>query len=299
MVNGDIVNKVVNIHNCPTWLQARKESMYIFNKSAVKIANEINRERENKVSPQTIRRALKDARVFAKKRVKKPALTVVHKRNRLRWANTHREWTIDDWKRVIWSDESKINRISSDGIIYNWTRQPNVLTDNNVQATVKYGGGNVMIWGSMTWAGVGKLAKIEGRMDSTQYISILDSCLLPTMDAASLLPGFPARDQLIFQQDNDPKHKSKQTAGWFAAQKISPMPWPSQSPDLNPIEHLWSHLKRQLGAYPTPPKGVHELWDRVQREWAKITPEVCQALIESMPRRIEAVIKVRGGNTKY
>ena len=73
----------------------------------------------------------------------------------------------------------------------------------------------------------------------------------------------------------------------------------TQSPDLNLIEHLWVHLKKRLREYPTPPKGVHELWERVAEEWDQITPETCQKLIESMPRRVQAVIKAKGGHTKY
>ena len=77
------------------------------------------------------------------------------------------------------------------------------------------------------------------------------------------------------------------------------MAWPAQSPDLNPIEHLWVHLKNQLNTYDRPPKGVFELWDRLEKEWNKIPPEVCQKLIESVPRRLEAVIKAKGGHIKY
>src|SRR3979490_2242067 len=72
-----------------------------------------------------------------------------------------------------------------------------------------------------------------------------------------------------------------------------------QSPDLNPIEHLWDHAKNRLKEYPTPPKGVWQIWERVEEVWNNIPPELCQNLIESMPRRLEAVIKAKGGNTKY
>jgi len=68
---------------------------------------------------------------------------------------------------------------------------------------------------------------------------------------------------------------------------------------LNPVEHLWHHLKSKPQQYETPPKGVHELWERVEKEWNEISPEVCQTLIESMPRRVKAVIKANGGHTKY
>ena len=75
--------------------------------------------------------------------------------------------------------------------------------------------------------------------------------------------------------------------------------WPPQFPDLNPIEHLWQHIKMQLAKHEIPAKGVWEIWERVAEVWNNIEPEVCQNLIESMPRRVEAVIKARGGNTKY
>ena len=71
------------------------------------------------------------------------------------------------------------------------------------------------------------------------------------------------------------------------------------SPDLNPIEHLWSHLKRKLAEYERPLDRILELWERVQVEWDKIDSKVCQDLIESMPRRVAAVIKAKEGYTKY
>ena len=76
------------------------------------------------------------------------------------------------------------------------------------------------------------------------------------------------------------------------------MSW-SQSPDINPIEHLWVDLKKALQKCPKLPKGVHELWDRVVGEWNNISPETCQNFIESIPRRMQAVIKVKSGHTKY
>ena len=77
------------------------------------------------------------------------------------------------------------------------------------------------------------------------------------------------------------------------------MEWPAQSLDLNPIEHLWFHLKKQLSDHKTPSSGILELWERVEKEWEAIDKAVCQNLIESMPRRVQEVLKAKGGYTKY
>jgi len=146
----------------------------------------------------------------------------------------------------------------------------------------------------MGWDGVGRLAEVEGKMDVDQYVSILEDNLLPSLEES----GFSAED-VIFQQDNDPKHTSKKATKWFEDNDINVLDWAPQSPDINPIEHLWQHIKQQLGEYSTMPKGVWEIWERVAEVWNEIPPEVCQNLIESMPRRLEAVIKAKGGHTKY
>ena len=75
--------------------------------------------------------------------------------------------------------------------------------------------------------------------------------------------------------------------------------WPAQSPDLNPIEHLWNHLKRRLNHYETVPRGMHELWEHVEKELNEIKSTFCLKLIASMPRRVAAVLKAKGGYTKY
>ena len=80
---------------------------------------------------------------------------------------------------------------------------------------------------------------------------------------------------------------------------IKLLPWPAQSADVAPIVHLWNHLRRKLKEYKHSPSEVLELWERVKKEWNKIESEVCQRLIESMPRRVAAVIKAKGGYTKY
>jgi transposase len=68
---------------------------------------------------------------------------------------------------------------------------------------------------------------------------------------------------IIFQHDNAPSHKAGLTRNWFIDNRVEVLTWPSYSPDLNPIENLWSHLNRELGTYDQPPSGILELWERV------------------------------------
>ena len=131
-----------------------------------------------------------------------------------------------------------------------------------------------MFWGCMFWDGVGYGTKIDGKMDAQLYTNILEDELQESLKYY----GYKIPD-IIFQQDNDPKHMSKKGQNWFKDHNVQVLPWPAQSPDLNPIEHLWVHLKNQLNGYESPPKGVFELWARLEVEWGKISPEVCQRLI--------------------
>lgn len=262
--------------------------------TAVQVAQHLNNHSGQTLSASTIRRSLKKQGMKAVVKKKKPMLSKFHRKARLAFAEKYKEYTEEDWKQVIWSDESKINRLGSDGQKYTWKRAGEPLLDREVIGTKKFGGGNIMVWGCMGWTGVGKMVYVEGKMDAEQYCSILDDGLLGTLEKFQL-----EVEDIIFQQDNDPKHTSKLATKWFQDQNITLLSWPAQSPDLNPIEHLWGILKRKIYDYEFPAEGVDEIWQRAAEAWSRITPEEVQNLISSMPRRIAAVIRAKGGHTKY
>jgi len=82
---------------------------------------------------------------------------------------------VEDWKRVLWTDETKINRIGSDGKAYIWKEKGEPLSDRTTSPTVKHGGGgNLMVWSCMRWNWVGKLIEVQGNMDKVQYCEILE-----------------------------------------------------------------------------------------------------------------------------
>src|SRR6267154_5471523 len=106
------------------------------------------------ISSQTVHRNLKRSGLRPVVKKKRPLLNPRHRKNRLDFAESHKEWTLEDWKRVIWSDETKINRLGSDGRTWVWKEVGEQLSDRVVEGTVKFGGGNVMVWGCMGWMGL-------------------------------------------------------------------------------------------------------------------------------------------------
>ena len=262
--------------------------------NAVQVTKSLQDITNQSLSTQTVRNHLKKEGMKSVVKKKRPVLSTKHRKDRLDFALTHKDWTVEDWKRVVWSDETKINRMGSDGRQWVWKKAGEGLSDRVVQGTRKFEGGSLMMWGCMLWEGVGYACKIDGRMDGELYVKILQDEL-----QESLTYYDKTKDDIIFQQDNDSKHTCHKARNWFQDHGFNVMLWPAHSPDLNPIEHLWYHLKKRLADYEEEPKGMLELWERVQVEWDKIEPEVCQNLIESRPRCMEAVIKAKGGYTTY
>lgn len=246
------------------------------------------------VSSETARRVLKNAGLAAAVKIKKPMLSLKNRKARLHFAKSHQHWTVEDWKKIIFSDETKINRLCSDGKKWCWKFPRSGLSDRVIDSTLKHGGGSMMAWGCFCYSGVGHMAKIDGTMDAELYCAILRDEFMSTLSFYDLDP-----EKIILQHDNDPKHTAKKTSKWLEDNEIRVLSWPAQSPDLNPIEHMWAYLKQLLAKYPELPSGINELWERVQKVWEAIPVDLCVRLIESMPPRVAAVLKAKGGHTKY
>ena len=102
---------------------------------------------------------------------------------------------------------------------------------------------------------------------------------------------------LTVQVDNDPKHTAKATKEFFMAKRWNVLQWPSQSPDLNPIEHAFHLLKTKLKG--KCPKNKQELKTVAVEAWHSITRDETQRLVMSMGSRLQAVIDCKGFATKY
>jgi transposase len=244
------------------------------------------------VSGRTIRRRLHDVGLHSCIARKKPLLTDDHMANRLAWALEHRHWTVNQWRRVLWSDESTFSQFQKDRQSHVW-REPHEEFDMScLSVTIKHSP-NVMFWGCFSYKGRGPLVAINGYVTGESHAKTLRRFAFPTMRKV-----FPQGNG-IFQEDNASPHTSKIATATRDASGTEFLPWPPQSPDLNPIENLWRELKRAVYNRQKKPKNLTELKKVVKLEWKKIPLRLIHVLVDSMPRRVEAVIAANGGPTKY
>lgn len=259
--------------------------------SAVKLTNEIQTELKKKAHPETVRNVLRKHGFHGRVARRKPYISKVNKNKRLLFAKNYIKKDKSFWKNVIFTDESKFNLYRSDGRTYVWRKVNTALDEKNIMPTVKHGIKSVMVWGCIGHSGPGNLEIIEGTMTQNVYISILKRNLKQSAEKLGIL------DRFYLYQDNDPKHKAHNSRMWTLFNCPHVMDVPPQSPDLNVIEHVWEHLERNLQNYQI--KTTQDLENSIKAEWNKLEPAYCGTLVESMPRRLNAVVQNKGSSTKY
>jgi transposase len=260
--------------------------------SAQSLVEEISESYGIKVSDQTVRNTIHQAGLHGRVARKKPHLSIKNIRKRLQFAKEYHSKPKDYWNQVIFSDESKFNISGSDGRVIVWRGTHEEYSSGCIRQTVKHGGGGVMVWGCMAASGVGRLVFIDDILTAAKYLVILQE----NLNASALELGL--KRSWIFQQDNDPKHTAKIVKAYLDKKyKNRVLPWPAQSPDLNPIEHLWDELGRRLRKHKITNKA--DLKEKILDEWSKIPPEVTKKLVDSMTRRLAMVVKQKGRQTKY
>lgn len=191
---------------------------------------------------------------------------------------------------MIFSDEAKFDVCVGD-------HRKRVIRDKTeafhkdcLKRIVKFPKG-VMVWGCMSAKGLGTLKLIEGTVNAAKYQEILQSSLLP-----SITQLYPNSD-FVFQQDGASCHTAKSTKKWFGNNNIKVLSHPSSSPDLNPIETVWHKMKQYLRNHPQ--RNLSQLRTTLQEIWDNFSPKICETLVDTMPARVQAVVKAKGDVTSY
>lgn len=211
---------------------------------------------------------------------------------RLQWAQHHAHWNYENWRRCLFTDETRVNLYKSDGRILVWRGQGERYFEENMAAQEAFGGGGVTVWGGVI---VDQKTDLFISHQSINGEIYRDRCIRPLV--APLARNFG--DNFILVDDNARPHRARIVNDAIEQLQIMRMEWPSKSPDLNPIEHVWSRLKLKIRSRNNPVQTLEQLVVAIREEWEAIPQNFINSLIESMPRRCLAVITARGGPTRY
>ena len=240
---------------------------------------------------QTVRNRLHAAGIWAYRPAVRIVLTPRHRRARLRWTRAHARWTRAQWSRIVFSDESRFCLQQGDGRVRVWRKKGERYANCCIREQDRHRGGSVMVWGAIDTEEKSDLVFVDGNLTAAQYV---EQIINP-----EVVPLFARRDNLVYMHDNARPHAARLTNNHLANMGIPVLPWPSKSPDLNPIEHLWDELDRRVRNRAHPPTNLQELRAALLAEWQAIPRGKWRRFIYSMRRRCQAVIRSEGGHTEY
>lgn len=243
------------------------------------------------ISPRTIDRRLQDAGLFGRIARKKRAYKPAEIRQRLSFAEGHANWTAAQWQQVLFSDEKCFYGCGFCGRVYvrrfKGEEYNPIYTVHKAAHPVK-----VNVWACFAAAGPGYSHIFTGAMDGDMCAQILKDNLAPSAELV-----LPQGKQQYLLLDNATTHKVEKVKREIFNAGIISLDFPPYSPDLNPIENLWAAVAREVEKEEA--DTIEALEGIVAKQWEAVTPEYCNKLAHSMPKRCKAVIDAKGWHTKY
>ena len=241
------------------------------------------------ISARTVRNRLREAGLRCRRPYYGIVLTPRHRQRRLEWVRRNIRKTRAEWAAVLFTDESRFNLFERDGRQRVYRRRNERYRDNCVIESNRQGGGSVMIWGGVSFNTKTQCVQIRGNLNAARY---RDEILNPVC-----IPHLRNNRRMTLMHDGAPAHTARVTQALLRASRINILPWPSCSPDLNPIEHIWDVIGRNVRARES--RNIRELERAVLDEWNRVQQHVCREYVLSMRSRCRAVINASCGHTRY
>ena len=211
-----------------------------------------------------------------------PMIKDEHKHRRVQWCLEQEEANVN-WDTVVFSDECKI-------ALHRNTLKVLRKRDSRRKRPIPSHSPRVGVWSAFSSRGLFPIVFYEGSLNTDSYCGVLNEDLLATADI--LYP-----DGYSFIQDNAPCHSANTTTAWLQGHNVNTLPWPLISPDLNPIENVWSILKVRVEK--RQPKTKAELKTAIEEEWHMIGDATMQNLVTSMVKHLRLCIFSHGNSVKY
>lgn len=250
--------------------------------TAVDIQREMKK-RKVDLSVDTIQRRLREGEGKYMAKLSKPLLTDNHKIKRLQWAKNHKNF---DWNRVVFSDESTFRLNQPGRKVWQFPGRRKLF--RSVKHPLK-----INVWGCFSSSGFGELVCFQRNLNADFMITVYERGLLPSID--TIFKGDSV--EWVLQEDNDPKHRAKKVTRWKEENDVDVLPWPSMSPDQNPIENVWRLLKIKIAKKKI--RSLTGLKIQLTREWNRLPSELATNLVRSMKNRVESLIEAEGDYTMY
>jgi len=226
---------------------------------------------------------------------KKPFISSINQQKRLEFA---REWLpkVDLLRTgTIWSDETTVRKQPAGRKLQFRVHQSIKREDLPSNAQIQQGGFGVMFWGCFSYLGRGPLVVVPGTQNQDTYKEMLLEELLPEIKHVREEFG----TELLFMQDNAPCHKAASVTDFLTRNRIETIKWPPSSPDLNPIENLWSIIKMRRQKKFGIPHSKQELIEQVQDIWLSLELDTLRNLCNSIEKRLRQCIERNGKPTDY
>jgi transposase len=257
-----------------------------------KTAKEIYDGLDLNCSYYTVVKRMHENGFIACRAAQKELLTQQHIHNRVIFAEEYANF--NGFVNGIYTDESTFMTGSPHKLLV-WRQIGTRYDENNIQIVRNSGRTSVSVWGCLTREGLGPLYRVWRNFNSNQYLDVCENLIYPW-----LYDRYPNYDY-TFIQDRSPIHTSSICREWFEENmEEQNLYLPAKSPDLNVIEHIWFIIKHKLSR-----RGIFnnntELWIAIRDEWENLRNDVnlCQRLVDSVPRRMQNIIANNGGYTKY